>query len=161
MSDNWRTPPELFKVLDNEFHFDVDVAASDENHLCPYYITQEMDALTTPWGFGVAQPHDCAAFCNPPYTLIGPFVKRAYEQSQEQKITCVVLIPTYSDPRYWRDYVCKAHEIRHLVGRLRFIDEDGMKRQSARFPSSVVIFKWIKGATYGYSPHTWTWDWRA
>ena len=91
---------------------------------------------------------------------LGPFVERAYQQSQEQCNTIVVLIPTYTDTKYWRDYCCKAHEIRHLVGRLQFLDEDGMKKQSARFPSSVAVFKWLKGEKFGYAPHVWNWDWR-
>lgn len=156
MSDNWRTPPELFRVLDSEFDFDLDSAASEENRRCDLCITAEQDALITPWGSDYVR----SVFCNPPYSLLGPFVKRAYEQSQEYHITCVVLIPTYTDPKYWRDYCCKAHEIRNLVGRLQFIDEEGMKRQSARFPSSVVVFKWLKGTTYGYAPHIFNWDWR-
>ena len=165
--DNWRTPPELFRVLDDEFGFDVDAAATEENCLVQArprlisfgeksYISMEMNALTTPWGDPGA-----AAWCNPPYTMIGEFVERAYEQSQANKMTCVVLIPTYTDPKYWRNFVCKAHEIRHLAGRLQFLDEDGGKKQSARFPSTVVIFKWIKGQKFGYAPHVWSWDWRA
>lgn len=160
MSDNWRTPTELFRVLDNEFEFSVDAAASDENHLAPHWIKAEQDALVTPWGFGPNRDVFGAVYCNPPYSLLGPFVKKAYEQSQEHHITCVVLIPTYTDPKYWRDFCCKAHEIRNLVGRLQFIDEAGMKRQSARFPSSVIVFKWLKGTTFGYAPHTFNWQWR-
>jgi phage N-6-adenine-methyltransferase len=158
--DNWRTPPELFNVLDEEFEFDLDAAASEANKLCPVCITAENDALTTEWLWNGHRDATSSVWCNPPYTLIGPFVKRAYEQSQEHHITTVVLIPTYSDPKYWRDYICKSHEIRHLVGRLQFLDENGMKKQSARFPSSVIVFKWIKGEHFGYAPHTWTWDWR-
>jgi phage N-6-adenine-methyltransferase len=158
--DNWRTPTELFRVLNEEFEFDVDAAASKTNALCDTYITAEQDALKTQWLWNGDARATSAVWCNPPYSLIGPFVQRAYEQSQEHHITTVVLIPTYTDPKYWRDYCSKAHEIRHLVGRLAFIDEDGMKKTSARFPSSVIIFKWIKGTHYGYAPHTWSWDWR-
>src|SRR3990167_7830081 len=153
--DLWLTPPELFSVLDKEFQFDLDAAASFENALYPVYITEQQNALTTPWiGRSV--------WCNPPYSLIGPFVKRAYEESLEQKNTVVILIPTYTDPKYWRDYVTKAHEIRHLVGRIQFIDGNNPlgKKCSARFPSTVVVFKHIKGMHYGKGPAVWSWDWR-
>ena len=152
--DNWRTPPALFAALSSEFKFDLDAAATPENTLCERFITADEDALVTPWD----AYND--VFVNPPYTLIGPFVKRAYEQSQEQHNTVVVLIPTYTDPKYWKDYVCKAHEVRNLVGRLQFLDENGLKKQSARFPSSVIVFKWIQGTHYGYAPHIWSWQWR-
>jgi phage N-6-adenine-methyltransferase len=158
--DNWRTPKELFNVLDAEFKFNIDAAASAENALVGCYITAEEDALKTEWQHkGSELIH--TAWCNPPYTLIGPFVQRAYEQSQKHHMTTVILIPAYTDPKYWSDYVMKAHEIRFLKGRLAFLDEDGMKKTSARFPSVVVVNKWIKGQFYGKAPNQFTWDWRA
>ena len=33
----WETPQRLFDELDAEFHFTLDVAASDENHKCARY----------------------------------------------------------------------------------------------------------------------------
>lgn len=32
--DEARTPPEIFRKLDDEFHFDLDVAANGNNSLC-------------------------------------------------------------------------------------------------------------------------------
>ncbi len=150
--DNWRSPQELFDVVQDEFSLWCDAAASKENTLLPDYITAKQDALKTPW--------EADSWCNPPYSLIGPFVQRAYEQSQEHRTTNVVLIPAYTDPKYWSNYVMKAHEVRFLKGRLAFIDEDGLKKTSARFPSVVVVFKWIKGEFYGKAPLQFTWDWR-
>ena len=152
--DEWLTPPELFAVLDKEFHFMLDAAASDDNTLCHAWYTEEENALTQEWCHR-------SVFCNPPYSLIGPFVQKAYEQAARHGNTVVLLIPTYTDPKYWRDYVTKAHEVRHLVGRIRFIDGvTKTKRMSARFPSSVIVFKTICGLHYGKGPNIWSWDWR-
>ena len=151
--DSWRTPPEFYRVLDAEFQFDLDAAASEENHLCVYWIDKDADALSEPWEHPVV-------FCNPPYSQIGAFVKRGYEQSQEHCNTVVMLLPAYTDPKYWSEYVMKAHEIRFLKGRLSFLDEDGMKKTSARFPSVVVVFKYIKGEFFGKAPLQFVWDWR-
>jgi site-specific DNA-methyltransferase (adenine-specific) len=153
MGDSWRTPPEFFKICDDEFEFDLDAAASGENALTPNFISQEQDALVTPW-------EGDAVWCNPPYTLIGPFVKRAYEESERLGNTVCILLPAYTDPKYWSDYVMKAHEVRFLKGRLSFLDEDGMKKTSARFPSVLVVFKKVKGVCYGKAPNTFVWDWR-
>lgn len=155
--NNWSTPPELFKILDDEFQFGLDAAASSENTLCSNYISAEQNALTTSWDTNDAR---WPVWCNPPYTLIGPFVQRAWEQSQEHHITTVVLIPAYTDPKYWSQYVMKAHEVRFLKGRLSFLDEDGGKKTSARFPSVVVVNKWITGEHHGKAPNIWVWDWR-
>ena len=38
-TDNWATPPEVFKDLDNEFKFTLDPCASKENHKCDKYFT--------------------------------------------------------------------------------------------------------------------------
>ena len=34
-SDEWATPKEIYKQLDDEFHFNLDPCASDTNHKCP------------------------------------------------------------------------------------------------------------------------------
>ena len=154
---DWWTPRDLIAVLQEEFNFDLDAAASAENHICPCYITEEQDALVVPWvGKNV--------WCNPPYgkgyvSTIPAFAQRAYEQSVEQRNTVVLLLPAYTDPKYWREYCMKAHEIRFLAGRLAFM-EGGQNRMSARFPSALVIFKHIPGVHHGKGPNQWLWDWR-
>lgn len=48
--DEWETPEALFQELDNEFHFDLDACASDENHKCDKYYTMAEDGLSKNWG---------------------------------------------------------------------------------------------------------------
>jgi phage N-6-adenine-methyltransferase len=154
---DWWTPRDLVSALFQEFPFDLDAAASQENAICDPFISAEKDALKTPWDGRVV-------WCNPPYgkgnsASIKEFVQRGYEQHLVQKNTVVMLLPAYTDPKYWRDYCTQAHEIRFLTGRLAFL-EAGQKKMSARFPSAIVIWKWIPGICYK-SPNTWVWDWRA
>lgn len=49
-SDDWSTPQDFFEELDREFHFDLDVAASENNHKCSRYFTIQNDGLTQNWG---------------------------------------------------------------------------------------------------------------
>lgn len=49
-SDEWSTPQELFNQLDDEFHFDLDAAASQSNHKCKKYFDIASDGLTQNWG---------------------------------------------------------------------------------------------------------------
>ena len=42
-SDEWETPQELFDELNKEFNFEVDAAASDENHKCDIYFKKNPD----------------------------------------------------------------------------------------------------------------------
>jgi phage N-6-adenine-methyltransferase len=150
--DNWGTPPEFFNICNEEFNYELDAAASKENTLCPRYIDEQMNALVTPWDAK-------SVWCNPPYSMLPAFIKRGYEQHVEHKNLVTVLVPAYTDPKYWSDYVMKAHEIRFLKGRLQYL-ENGKKKQSARFPSVLIVFKWISGEHYGKAPQQWVWDWR-
>lgn len=58
-SFEWGTPKAFFDELDREFHFTVDVCASDLNAKCSIYFTKEQDGLMQEWPGTV--------FSNPPY----------------------------------------------------------------------------------------------
>ena len=70
----WATPIDFFNKLNEEFHFDLDVAADDTNHKCDRYYTKETDGLANfdNWTGMV--------WCNPPYGReIGKWVKACSE----------------------------------------------------------------------------------
>lgn len=127
-SDEWETPDELFKKLDDEFHFTLDSCASDENHKVDKYYTIETDGLKSPWS-GVV-------WCNPPYSQAKDWVKKAYDEAQKGS-TVVMLIFTRTDTRYWHDIVMKADEIRFIRGRVTFKGATS----NAPFPSAIVVFR--------------------
>jgi site-specific DNA-methyltransferase (adenine-specific) len=140
-NDKYETPRWLFDLLDEEFHFYVDAAATKENSLCELYMSDSEEqsdkykyignALTkTDW-----TPRCFSFWLNPPYSQIGKFIKKAYEESQKGAIV-VCLIPSRTDTKYWHDYVMKSQEIRFVKGRLKFSNE----KNSAPFPSCIVIF---------------------
>jgi site-specific DNA-methyltransferase (adenine-specific) len=146
-SDEWSTPQWLFDLLDKEFHFDVDAACTSENSKCPFGFLPQTDcdnrhSLIIDW-----YEHGGIFWLNPPYSKIGAFMKKAYEESLKGAVV-VCLIPSRTDTKYWHDYVMKAQEIRFVKGRLKFeapcynLGEDtGIKRSScAPFPSVIVIF---------------------
>lgn len=131
----WETPKKLFDELDQEFNFDLDVASTHENAKCTRHFTEDENGLNQEWRGNV--------FCNPPYGKeIGLWVKKAYEESIENiGGVIVLLIPARTDTRYWHDYIFnKANEIRFVKGRLKF-ELNGVAKQSAPFPSAIVIFK--------------------
>ena len=132
-TDMWETPQDLFDELDKEFHFDLDVCATQENAKCNRYYTPEQDGLSKPW--------DGTCWCNPPYGRgIGQWVRRALFASFGGA-TVVMLLPARTDTKWFHDYIYKRAEIRFLKGRLKF----GNSKNSAPFPSMVVIFKGLKG----------------
>lgn len=128
-SDEWETPPELFAELNKEFSFDLDPCATAGNAKCARYFTLEDDGLAQNWG-------GCSVFCNPPYSNIKAWVKKAAEEAQRGALV-VMLIPARTDTRWFHDYIYHKAEIRFIRGRLRF---SGSKTP-APFPSMVVIFR--------------------
>jgi hypothetical protein len=65
----WLTPPELYKKLDDEFHFDFDP--------CPYPITCEFDGLHVEWGK--------SNYVNPPFVGPTKWVRKAIEEYRNGK----------------------------------------------------------------------------
>jgi len=130
---DWETPQAFFDMLDAEFHFGLDAAASKHNAKCKHYHTAAINGLHHGWGgYGTV-------WLNPPYGReIGKWIKRAYTQSQHQDMCypVVCLIPARTDTTYWHDYVMRAGEIRFIKGRLHFVGG----KYPAPFPSAIVIF---------------------
>ena len=48
-SNEWETPKEFFMKYDDLFHFDIDVAATHDNHLVSKYWTIQENALEKDW----------------------------------------------------------------------------------------------------------------
>lgn len=49
-SEEWATPQEFYDALNAEFDFTLDPCATEENHKCERYFTQEQDGLKMDWG---------------------------------------------------------------------------------------------------------------
>lgn len=136
MSSNtpeWATPQSFFDALNREFSFTLDPCSTHENAKCEKHYTKEDDGLSQNWGGEVV-------FCNPPYGRELPkWVKKCYEESRHADV--VMLIPARTDTRWFHDYIYGKAEIRFIKGRLKF----GNAKQSAPFPSMVVIYRASQG----------------
>ena len=130
-TDLWSTPNDFFDKLNDEFHFTLDPCSTHENAKCYKHFTEEENGLLQDWSNEVV-------FCNPPYgRQIKYWVKKAYEESQKDNTTVVMLIPARTDTIYFHEYIYHKAEIRFIKGRLKF----GNAKNSAPFPSMVVIFE--------------------
>ena len=138
-TDNWATPPEFFKELDKEFHFNLDPAADEFNHKCDRYFTIAENGLLQDWGGN-------SVFCNPPYGReIGKWVEKAYRTNKESGDLVVMLLPARTDTKWFHDFIYHKAEIRFIKWRLKF----GGSKNSAPFPSMVVIYRQKRGETDG------------
>ena len=127
-TDLWYTPQDFFKKYDDVYKFETDVCATDDNAKCAKYYTEEMDGLSQEWR-GVC-------WMNPPHgRTISKWMKKAYESSLSGA-TVVCLVPARTDTGWWHNYAMKG-DVEFIKGRLKF----GGSKNSAPFPSAVVVFK--------------------
>ena len=123
----WITPPELYKRLDDEFHFDFDP--------CPYPRPIGFDGLKQTWGH--------MNYCNPPFRKTdgntdGPtaFVRKAISEQSQGKST-VLLIPAQS----YINLLLEAGAELRSAGRTRFLEVDTKEPLPSPSPTILAILR--------------------
>ncbi|USZ59635.1 phage N-6-adenine-methyltransferase [Lactiplantibacillus plantarum] len=133
--EDWETPQDFYDRLNAKYHFEWDLAASDDNAKCSCYFTRDDNSLEQDW-----EGLSGNLFLNPPYGReLKLWVKKAATTGLKDKQNLVMLIPSRTDTSYWHDYIFNHAEIKFLRGRLKF-EVDGISGDSAPFPSAVVIY---------------------
>ncbi len=138
----WETPPDLFNPLNDEFHFNLEACANDENHKLPLYFTEKTNGLLQEWS-----PRTC--WVAAPYDNPTPWVRKAYEETLKGA-TVVCLLREDSSTNWFQNWVFnKASEIRLLKKRPRFLyknTEKGTPPTSsilAIYRGKVTESKWV------------------
>lgn len=149
--DSWRTPQWLFDYYDRTYKFGLDLAASDTNHLCDVYLTD--DSLNVN-GLGPTQQilgymyltgvSDRAIWCNPPYSDIMPWVDACVALSQY--VPVVMLIPSDTSVKWFAKAWEHSAQVDFINGRIGFINESTGKPVSGNNKGSVV---------FHFSPDKW------
>ena len=130
---DWETPQALFDDLDQEFHFTLDPASTDENAKCEKHFTPRENGLEQSWAGETV-------FCNPPYGRSLPaWIEKAATEARNGA-TVVMLIPARTDTKAFHDFIYNKAEIRFLRGRIKF-GLGGETSDAAPFPSMVVVFR--------------------
>jgi phage N-6-adenine-methyltransferase len=109
-----------FAPLHERFGFTVDAAASHENAKLPHYWTTADDAFTQNW--------TCErVYCNPPYSLIEPWLIKAHAQFARGCPLIVMLLPANrTEQGFWQREIepqrrAGSIAVEFLPGRLRFL----------------------------------------
>lgn len=127
---DWETPWPLFRELDTEFRFTLDVCAEQHNTKCPAYLSPNADGLATDWDNEIC-------WMNPPYgQQIKKWIQKAYEESRKGA-TVVGLIPARTDAAWFHHFIYGKAEIRFIKGRIKFVGAE----HNAPFPSMIVIWR--------------------
>lgn len=142
MSDEWETPPELFKYLDSRFNFTIDAAAQDHNKKLDIFSN---DCFNTDFtGHRV--------FCNPPYSKAKEFALFFRDQWVNYSVPSLLLLPVRTDRIWWHD-VARKGRFEWYIGRLKF---SGSKNSAFMYSvnlifgfSEVAKFKTINAGYFG------------
>ena len=135
--DLWQTPQELYLVLDREFHFVADIAASDTNHLHPVYLTEADDALSPETNWEML--NDGYLWCNPPYGNIGPWVEKANALT-EGSHGVVMLVPADTSVGWFKEALKEVTEVRFITGgRISFVRADTGKPVNGNNKGSMLL----------------------
>jgi len=133
--DLWQTPKQIFNKLNDEFNFDCDVAASDENHLCDRYFSESefKNAFVCDWLK--------SNWCNPPYSNITPWVQEAIWWYKNKGRGTVMLVPADTSVKWFKLAYESCNEVRFISGRISFINADTQKPVNGNNKGSV-LFIW-------------------
>ena len=125
LSDQFRTPPELFKELDGVFHFFWDACCNSDNCLVPneQMVGANYDYLTHEWRGGIREYQqkwfpECSIFINPPYSRgsVLPIMKKAWEDAKYFRVVMLLKCDMSTD---WANYpydessACPLIEMQH------------------------------------------------
>lgn len=137
IKDLWQTPPELFAALSAEFGFCLDVAASDTNHMLPVYFTEQDSALTQSWSVPGLSGY---CWCNPPYSDITPWVKKAADQNKFGCVGTVMLVPADQSVGWFREALSSVSEVRIITGgRVSFVRADNQQAVNGNNKGSMLL----------------------
>lgn len=103
---SWRTPPEFFAHLNERFRFTMDGASDAENALLPRFSTPA-DPLS--W-------RGERVFCNPPWSLIKPFVDLASTAE-----LAVLLVPARTNARWFHRALSYGARVEFFKPKLKFV----------------------------------------
>ena len=123
MTENhWLTPPDIFKKLDDEFHFTFDP--------CPYPKPEGYDGTIIEWGE--------VSYCNPPFHKMNgirptAFMRKAIEENRKGK-TIVLVAPTQS----YVNLMLEAGAELRSMGRVRWLHTE--TKEPCKDPSPITAF---------------------
>lgn len=155
-NDTFETPPDLFRVLNEIFHFHFDLAASDANtKVAPIgetrrHFTEADNSLEQDWRDAAIRTNrlngsqNPYCFLNPPFSRKGQkdaFIAKASRMAAAG-VTTVCILPVKTDTASWHEYIWRkpAVQIEYLRGRPRFYLGFIPSGNSGWSPIAVVIF---------------------
>lgn len=133
---DWETPWPIFENICRSFKVKpiLDVCATHRNTKCPDFFTPQMDGLMQEWTKDF--------WMNPPYENIMDWIGKASEMHNKYNVTGTALTYSKTDTKWWHNFIENRDvETHFLQGRLRFEHSNIPSKNSAPYPSVVIIMR--------------------
>ena len=156
-NEEFETPAKFFDVLNQEYNFQIDLAATHKNRKTQLFVKDlfNLDLERV----DIFEPYrGSSVYMNPPYGKgIGRFIERAISLTNKYNFTLVMLLPARTDTKWFnliydreKNIAKPGFIIKFLQGRLTF-EIDGKpcvnpttgKKSCALFPSMIVEYRTI------------------
>jgi phage N-6-adenine-methyltransferase len=138
---DWATPPTFIPWIEDKLgvKFELDAAASFENHKAPCFWTIEDDSLIQNWWGHV--------WLNPPFGRELPkFVNKALEEIEERHCKSItLLVPARTDTAWAHQLFNSRHMVRcyFIKGRFNFRYYADEAAGNAPFPSMLIHLRYL------------------
>ena len=140
---DYQTPREFITAVYQRLlipGFELDAAASPKNAVSPLYYDENVNGLEWPWMTWT--------WCNPPFSNIAPWVRKAWEESLKGA-SSAVLIPSSVGANWWKDWVHDKAHVLLLNGRITFVG------QEHPYPKDCALLLYTPQVRGGYE--VWSW----
>jgi|15BtaG_2_1085339.scaffolds.fasta_scaffold00008_86 site-specific DNA-methyltransferase (adenine-specific) len=153
-SDEWGTPDAFMEVLNQRFgDFTLDPCCTINSAKAPNFITSNENGLTKDWSGNV--------YMNPPYSSVSKWIDKAiFETASGNTDRVVCLVPARTATKWFYRAAIEASEVLFVHGRLSFENPVNKNKNSAPFPSVVIVFEKksaltpLSGAKFGFLGRT-------
>lgn len=139
VNDEYGTPFILYQTacLKYDLRPQIDVTASEANHICEYYINKDDDFLARD-----DDRFDSDCFANFPYSDNYRMFEHAYQLHKKYNNNWLILAYSKTDTRWWHNFVENKAEVHFIQGRVRFKNALGIfTTNSAPYPSCWIIYR--------------------
>lgn len=134
VDDEFETPPQLYNDLCNKYRVfpKLDTAANQGNSLCERFCVN-----------GLEESWSTDAWCNPPHSITGKFVEKAYHSWKQNNINIMMIIPANTvSSIFWHTYIeGHAEYYAQPKGRIKFNKNKQPTKYQARNAYMVVIWR--------------------